>query len=155
MRKKKGNGNWVVSSQSPWKIPGSRVRDRWYGMGGYWFYSLKISYTNLPRKRRGRSWACSWEAEISKIPWKQIIQTMTGHKSNSFLKPLISLKEIFFFFWHFSFQGRRGRKREIVVKQWALLIRIWREIAVHSLRGGGGEWDGGKQKYKRIGKNYS
>lgn len=79
---------------------------------------------------------------------------MTGHKSNSFLKPLISLKEIFFT----SFlPRRRGRKGEKVVKQWALLVRTGKEIAAPSLTGGVGsrKKKKRKKKYKRLGKNYS
>lgn len=77
------------------------------------------------------------------MPWKQIIQTMTGHKSNSNLKPLISLKEIFFLFFHFffllfAFQERRGRKGQKVVKQWDLLVRTGGgRIVTHSSKGVG------------------
>lgn len=102
-----GKGDWELRCLIP--IP---LENHWgWGRRNDWFYPLKISYTNLPRERRGRSWACSWEAEISKIPWKQIIQTMTGHKSNSNLKPLISLKgKKPTFFTYFCPKKKEGRK---------------------------------------------
>ena len=76
---------------------------------------------------------------------------MTGHKSNSFLKPLISLKEFLvvfcFVFLLLSFQGRRGRKGEKVVKQWALLVRTGKETVAPFLRDGGGKQ---KKKSKNV-----
>lgn len=103
---------------------------RW-GKKEDWFYPLKISWTNLLRKTRGRSWACSWEAEISKITWKQIIQTMTGHKSNSNLNPLIRLKEIFVLFcFFFNYFCPKEVKREKCVKQWDLLVRTGVEMSI-------------------------
>lgn len=46
------------------------------------------------------------EAEISKIPWKRIIQSMTGHKSNSNLEPFIHLREIFSLFLSKEMKGK-------------------------------------------------
>lgn len=36
------------------------------------------------------------EAKPSNEKWKQVTQSMTGHKSNSNLNPLINLKEVSF-----------------------------------------------------------
>lgn len=47
-----------------------------------------------------------------------------------------------------SFQGRRGRKGEKVVRQWALLVRTGKETVAPFLRDGGG-----KQKKKKKSKN--
>lgn len=78
---------------------------------------------------------------------------MTGHKSNSFLRPLISLKEFWVLFCLFftSFLPRKERKeRKKVVKQCTLLVRTGKETVAPFLRDGGGEQEKEKQKCKRI-----
>lgn len=52
---------------------------------------------------------------------------MTGHKSNSNLKPLIRLREVFYFF----LSRMRGRKKEKVEKQWDLLVKVGGTMVYH------------------------
>ena len=54
-------------------------------------------------------------------------------------KPQRVLGFVLFCFLLLSFQGRRGRKGEKVVKQWALLVRTGKETVAPFLRDGGGE----------------
>lgn len=87
------------------------------------------------------------EAKSSNEKWKQVTQSMTGHKSNSNLKPLINLKEGLFL------SLRRWKPGGKLEKRWVLFL----EEDYHSCAWGKAARVGGKreqcQKPSKIAKH--
>lgn len=76
------------------------------------------------------------EAKSSNEKWKQVTQSMTGHKSNSNLKPLINLKEGLFL------SLRRWKPGGKLEKRWVLFL----EEDYHSCAWGKAARVGGKRE---------